>query len=1172
MALQDDQIQNIYQSRLGITPDSSLINDSIRTKPINSFFSPQNLTDYVSLNKNNKYYVDAINKTKAVNIDTGKQEINFSKGDILYDNNNKRVATVSDPISFNKNFNSYQFDYYKNPNSSNNSVDVGNAVLPLGQNNQTKTQNGSPISVDVSKVVLPTQGQQNNSVNIDTQAQQQQQQQQQGDISQAVITQNQGQNVDTITQYKQVQQNVRNTDLEIANIKQIMKNAYDTKLKQVASSGGIVNEAQLQAEVETELAPLRNKLENLTALRKSYADEQSQLSKDYQNEINNSLKQSNLDIAKQRLEFATKNIKNGGFSNEDIQSIGDGIINGTIDPTLKGTARANTAIKAYLVSKGFNLAKAQLDYTSTQKYLSTLNSSTQVRLKQAITSVSNALPNVKDRFNNLQNVVGSGITSTNGQFIPLNKVKMSLARNGLYGQDVATAVASLDTALNVVIDELGSVFKGGNSPTDKTLELAEKLLNSDLSVPAFEEQLKQLETSIHIRESAINSLSPNTGSDNNPYFRGGNNSGNPHGAVDRNNLGNIIDTKTGTFRKFETPEQGAQALINDINAKKTGATSTGLTGNSSLSELISKYAPKEDNNNPQAYTNAVVKNAKDILGIDIKANTPIRQIDSKNLGILLSIQEKGAKYKDDIIKAFSGIDYGSKGSEKNTNNTDNTSNVRKGLFGGEKPSLFAGGEALGQDIKKRFNDIVDTFQDKTHSKTTATLNVIGQLAGLVGDVAFKDIPLQYYSTLSNTPILGDIVVGGAEGVKQLFKKASQNPIIQSGLEALSSGVDSYNRWAEENPNASKDIENVINIAGVFPAGKVIGATGKTAQAGKQIFKEAVKDVGQGVGQEVKYSYDKAKIAVEKKVTGRTEEEIFNRQVEKEIKKANKVTEKAVNDYGLKALGVDKKVAKNPEKTKEAIKNAFTDIVRNKSRLVEGKTPDNFLGLQEATNNRKADIYKRYTKQIISLGEEANKKTFNNTINTELKNIIKEYGNKVKTTYGTSDKSEIGNIMKELEVIVKDTKTNKVTPLALQDYIQSLNQRAYTELTNQVKNPVAIETSKKLVDMLDNSVSSLQGAKYGELRRLYGSYKEIEKLVADRVKQELKKNTSNNDLINKFSNLEFIASIITHDPVGATKALGFKFGNSFLSKLNSPDTALKKLFEKLEKNKTAFDNS
>lgn len=89
-----------------------------------------------------------------------------------------------------------------------------------------------------------------------------------------------------------------------------------------------------------------------------------------------------------------------------------------------------------------------------------------------------------------------------------------------------------------------------------------------------------------------------------------------------NNPGNIRDTKTGKFRQFATPEEGFGALMNDLQAKKTGNTSTGLNGESNLAEFSSKYAPAGDNNDPAQYTSNLANH------MGVRPDTKLKDLDT----------------------------------------------------------------------------------------------------------------------------------------------------------------------------------------------------------------------------------------------------------------------------------------------------------------------------------------------------------------------------------------------------------------------------------------------------------------------------------------------------------------------------------------------------------------
>lgn len=63
-------------------------------------------------------------------------------------------------------------------------------------------------------------------------------------------------------------------------------------------------------------------------------------------------------------------------------------------------------------------------------------------------------------------------------------------------------------------------------------------------------------------------------------------------------------TKDG-FAVFKTDIDGWNAMLYDLRNKAMGNTSTGLNGNSTLKNLIWKWAPPGDNNNSQAYLDAI---------------------------------------------------------------------------------------------------------------------------------------------------------------------------------------------------------------------------------------------------------------------------------------------------------------------------------------------------------------------------------------------------------------------------------------------------------------------------------------------------------------------------------------------------------------------------------------
>lgn len=66
-------------------------------------------------------------------------------------------------------------------------------------------------------------------------------------------------------------------------------------------------------------------------------------------------------------------------------------------------------------------------------------------------------------------------------------------------------------------------------------------------------------------------------------------------AARNRNPGNLRDPRTGKFREFDSVQQGFAALVDDVKAKQTGRTRTGLTGDSSIAQFFAVYAPAHEN-------------------------------------------------------------------------------------------------------------------------------------------------------------------------------------------------------------------------------------------------------------------------------------------------------------------------------------------------------------------------------------------------------------------------------------------------------------------------------------------------------------------------------------------------------------------------------------------------
>lgn len=91
------------------------------------------------------------------------------------------------------------------------------------------------------------------------------------------------------------------------------------------------------------------------------------------------------------------------------------------------------------------------------------------------------------------------------------------------------------------------------------------------------------------------------------------------------NPGNLEDGQ-GNYRMFSSFIEGYGALIQDLQAKFLGHTRTGLGPDSSVLQLMMKYAPPADNNPTVAYTNFISDWCTKALGHPVQATTKLKDI------------------------------------------------------------------------------------------------------------------------------------------------------------------------------------------------------------------------------------------------------------------------------------------------------------------------------------------------------------------------------------------------------------------------------------------------------------------------------------------------------------------------------------------------------------------
>jgi hypothetical protein len=192
----------------------------------------------------------------------------------------------------------------------------------------------------------------------------------------------------------------------------------------------------------------------------------------------------------------------------DVKETVAGMKDGTLPPMMPGRAtKEYLATMAEAHRQGYDLQAAVTDWNATQKHISTMNGNQQLKLNQAI----NALPEMLDKVDAL------AAQWKGGRFPLLNKANLSLAKNGVYGPDVASVANQLDAQIADVTADLGNVYMGGNSPTDHALGLAAKSLSGSWSEKVLHDMTNLARNNVQIRSNSIKHTGVAGASPTNPY-------------------------------------------------------------------------------------------------------------------------------------------------------------------------------------------------------------------------------------------------------------------------------------------------------------------------------------------------------------------------------------------------------------------------------------------------------------------------------------------------------------------------------------------------------------------------------------------------------------------------------------------------------------------------------
>lgn len=203
----------------------------------------------------------------------------------------------------------------------------------------------------------------------------------------------------------------------------------------------------------------------------------------------------------------------GSASGEsDITKIADAIEAGIQPPDVKGLYRFGAPVRAELSRRGFDLTTANREWGAVQRHMSSLNGPQQTRLRQSIDFAYHSLDQIEDLYNQWQRVgPASGLRL-------LNRGALATAKQ-LPGEAGAIA-QGLEGQINDLVESLGSVYMGGNTPTDNAFKLASANLSGNWNEETFKKSLALVRNNLKMRQNAMMNALPAGLRADSPYSPG----------------------------------------------------------------------------------------------------------------------------------------------------------------------------------------------------------------------------------------------------------------------------------------------------------------------------------------------------------------------------------------------------------------------------------------------------------------------------------------------------------------------------------------------------------------------------------------------------------------------------------------------------------------------------
>ena len=481
---------------------------------------------------------------------------------------------------------------------------------------------------------------------------------------------------------------------------------------------------------------------------------------------------------------------------------------------------------------------------------------------------------------------------------------------------------------------------------------------------------------------------------------------------------------------------------------------------------------------------------------------------------------------------------------------------------------------VGEDFLEMGEDITESFKERTERQAerierraedgTSLVESLGTGLGFARETLGLAVDAVeagglFVAKAFMTPEQEASVEEGVQRIGgQMVENAVEHPVLGPMIEDSKKIVASYNKWAEENPQAAESIGDVTAVVGSLAevvTGKAGGTVAKeSVDAAVDTIQKTAPKVAEGLETAAKAGKEALEVGAEKV------DAIFTPSQAKLEAKVNDLYARGVKPtiQGKKNIGDVERSKAQQLSAVRSINESVSDLKFKDDigEITEGVAPASLNEFSQSIQQTKENIYKQYndlSKQTGEAGVTVNPSEFVDELDVMINDRAVEiaapetvaYAKKMKETYG---------------------KVEDLTPEEIENLIKLYNQ----DLQTFYKNPSSDQGRKVAVDalivnnlrkQLDTAVETTTGSQYQVLKTKYGALRAIEKDVLNATLRDARRNVNGLiDYTDIFTGGELAAGILTMNPALLAKAATQKGIKDFFKFRNNPNNQIKRMFE------------